>query len=197
MSFSERQDICDPRIRDLGVQLHPFTSDGPYGKYFIGETNVNFDNDFIVLELEELSAKKDLQAVVMFLLMYRITQNMYLSREKPKVCIIDEAWQLLGAGGSGDFIESGYRRARKYNGSFCAATQSIGDFSMSRAAEAAMNNADWMFPVSYTHLDVYKRQVPGSIRRRPPHHPTMKSANFAFPCPCDRQSISPKAQRNR
>lgn len=145
MSFSERQDICDPRIRDLGVQLHPFTSDGPYGKYFIGETNVNFDNDFIVLELEELSAKKDLQAVVMFLLMYRITQNMYLSRERPKVCIIDEAWQLLGAGGSGDFIESGYRRARKYNGSFCAATQSIGDFSMSRAAEAAMNNADWMF----------------------------------------------------
>jgi len=136
---------CDPRIRDLGVQLFPYTSDGPYGKYFMGETNVNFDNDLIVLELEELSAKKDLQAVVMFLLMYRITQNMYLTRDRPKVCILDEAWQLLGAGGSGDFIESGYRRARKYNGSFCAATQSIADFSLSRAAEAAMNNADWMF----------------------------------------------------
>jgi conjugal transfer ATP-binding protein TraC len=58
---------------------------------------------------------------------------------------LDEAWALLGGGGSGDFIETGYRRARKYNGSFCAATQSIGDFSLSRAAEAAMNNADWMF----------------------------------------------------
>lgn len=145
MSFEERQGICDPRIRDLGVQLHPYTADGPYGKYFVGDTNVNFDNDFIVLELEELSSKKDLQAVIMFLLMYRITQNMYLSRDKPKICIIDEAWQLLGSGGSGDFIESGYRRARKYNGSFLAATQSIADFSMSRAAEAAMNNADWMF----------------------------------------------------
>lgn len=144
MSYEDRQAICDPRIRDLGVQLSPFTQDGPYGRYFQGETNVNFDNDFIVLELEELSAKKDLQAVVMFLLMYRITQNMYLSRDRPKVCIIDEAWQLLGAGGSGDFIESGYRRARKYNGSFIAATQSIADFSMSRASEAAMNNADWM-----------------------------------------------------
>lgn len=145
MSFEERKLYCDPRIRDLGVQLFPYTSDGPYGKYFMGETNVNFDNDLIVLELEELSAKKDLQAVVMFLLMYRITQNMYLTRDRPKVCILDEAWQLLGAGGSGDFIESGYRRARKYNGSFCAATQSIADFSLSRAAEAAMNNADWMF----------------------------------------------------
>ena len=145
MSFEERNNVCDPRIRDLGLQLFPFTKDGPYGKYFQGEANVNFENDFIVLELEELSSKKDLQAVVMFLLMYRITQNMYLSRDKPKVCIVDEAWQLLGSGGSGDFIESGYRRARKYNGSFLAATQSIADFAMSRSAEAAINNADWMF----------------------------------------------------
>ena len=93
-----------------------------------------------MLELEELAAKKDLQAVIMFLLMYRITQNMYLTRDKPKVCILDEAWALLGGGGSGDFIETGYRRARKYNGSFCAATQSIGDFSLSRAAEGQMGH---------------------------------------------------------
>ena len=145
MSHEERQAFCDPRIRDLGVQLFPFSSDGPYGRYFQGETNVNFDSDLIVLELEELAAKKDLQAVIMFLLMYRITQNMYLTRARPKVCILDEAWALLSGGNSGDFIETGYRRARKYNGSFCAATQGIGDFSMSRAAEAAFNNADWLF----------------------------------------------------
>lgn len=145
MTFEERQAYCDPRIRDLGVQLFPYTSDGPYGKYFIGETNVNFDNDLIVLELEELASKKDLQSVIMFLLMYRITQNMYLTRDKPKLCILDEAWALLSGAGSGEFIEKGYRRARKYNGSFCAATQSIGDFSLSRAAQAAMDNADWMF----------------------------------------------------
>lgn len=145
MSHEERQNYCDPRIRDIGVQLFPYTSDGPYGRYFQGETNVNFDSDLIVLELEELAAKKDLQAVIMFLLMYRITQNMYLTRNRPKICILDEAWALLGGGNSGDFIETGYRRARKYHGSFCAATQGIGDFSMSRAAEAAFSNADWLF----------------------------------------------------
>lgn len=146
MSHEERQAYCDPRIRDLGVQLFMYTNDGPYGKYFNGRTNVNFESDLIVLELEALAAKKDLQAVVMYLLMYRITQNMYLSdRDQPKVCIMDEAWALLGNGSSGDFIETGYRRARKYNGSFIAATQGINDFSLSRAAEAAMNNADWMF----------------------------------------------------
>ena len=145
MSYEERKAVCDPRVRDMGVQLFPYTIDGPYGRYFHGETNVNFDNDLIVLELEELSSKKDLQAVIMFLLMYRVTQNMYLTRDRPKVCILDEAWALLAGSGSGEFIETGYRRARKYNGSFCSATQSIGDYSLSRAAEAAMNNADWMF----------------------------------------------------
>lgn len=145
MSYTERQAYCDPRIRDLGVQLFPYTSDGPYGRYFHGETNVNFESDLIVLELEELAAKKDLQAVIIFLLMYRITQNMYLTRDRPKICILDEAWTLLGGGSSGEFIETGYRRARKYFGSFCAATQGVGDFSLSRAAEAAFNNADWMF----------------------------------------------------
>lgn len=145
MSHEERQAYCDPRIRDLGVQLFPYTSDGPYGRYFQGETNINFDSDLIVLELEELAAKKDLQAVIMFLLMYRITQSMYLTRDRPKICILDEAWALLGGGNSGDFIENGYRRARKYNGSFCAATQGVGDFSLSRSAEAAFNNADWLF----------------------------------------------------
>ncbi|MBK6639100.1 MAG: type IV secretion system protein TraC [Rhodocyclaceae bacterium] len=145
MSHDERAKICDPRIRDLGVQLFPFTQDGPYGRYFRGKTNVNFTSDLIVLEMEELAAKKDLQAVIMFLLMYRVTQNMYLTRDRQKVCILDEAWALLAGGGSGDFIETGYRRARKYSGSFIAATQGIGDFSLSRAAEAAMNNADWMF----------------------------------------------------
>lgn len=146
MSRAERAEICDPRIRDLGVQLYPYTADGPYAKYFQGEANIDFNSDFIVLELEELAAKKDLQAVVMFLLMYRITQSMYLlGRDKPKLCLFDEAWQLLSGGNSSDFIESGYRRARKYGGSFCAATQSISDFELSRAAQAAMNNADWMF----------------------------------------------------
>ncbi len=145
MTHKERQEICDPRIRDMGVQLYPYSSDGPYGKYFSGPANVNFESDFIVLELEELSAKKDLQAVVMFLLMYKITQEMYLTRDKIKLCVIDEAWSLLGAGSSGDFIESGYRRARKYKGSFITATQSVQDYWMSKASEAALNNSDWMF----------------------------------------------------
>jgi conjugal transfer ATP-binding protein TraC len=145
MSYEQRQIYCDPRIRDMGVSLFPFTSDGPYARYFHGPANIDFDSDFIVLELEELSTKKDLQAVVMFLLMFKITQEMYHSRDQKKVVILDEAWSLLAGGASGDFIQSGYRRARKYNGAFLSASQGVNDYFVSPAAEAALNNADWMF----------------------------------------------------
>lgn len=154
MSAEERAKICDPRVRDMGVQLFPYTSDGPYGRYFSGEANIKFDAQYIVLELEELSAKKELQAVVMFLLMYLITREMYLTRHQRKVCIIDEAWSVLRGGASGDFIESGYRRARKYNGAFITGTQGIADYFQSPAATAAINNADWILML---------RQKPESI----------------------------------
>lgn len=143
---SEGGESCDPRIRDLAVQLFPYTEDGAYGKYFTGMPNVDFDSNFVVLELEELNGKKDLQAVIMFLLMYKITKEMYEApRNQKKIVIIDEAWDLMGAGNSGEFIEKGYRRARKYGGAFITGTQSINDYFMSKPATAAFENSDWMF----------------------------------------------------
>lgn len=144
MPFEERQKVCDPRVRDIGLQLFPYSSGGPYGRYFSGETNINFDSDLIVLELESLAQRKDLQATVMYMLIYLITYNMYQTRDRKKLCVLDEAWALL-KGGTGDFIETGFRRARKYAASFLVATQGVNDFGISRAAEAAFENADWMF----------------------------------------------------
>lgn len=145
-SMDDDGESCDPRIRDLAVQLFPYTEDGAYGKYFTGMPNVDFDSNFVVLELEELNGKKDLQAVIMFLLMYKITKEMYEApRNQKKIVIIDEAWDLMGAGNSGDFIEKGYRRARKYGGAFITGTQSINDYFMSKPATAAFENSDWMF----------------------------------------------------
>lgn len=137
---------CDPRIRDLGVQLFPFTEDGAYGKYFKGDANIEFNSDLVVLELQELNGMKDLQSVVLLLLMYKITQEMYLGdRGKKKVVIIDEAWQLLSGGSAAEFIEAGYRTARKFGGSFLTGTQSVNDYYKSPASMAALENADWMF----------------------------------------------------
>jgi conjugal transfer ATP-binding protein TraC len=135
----------DRRLKDLAAMLHPYTRDGAYGKYFEGNATIDFNADFIVLELEELKAKKDLQTVVLLIAMYRITREMYFSRERKKVVIIDEAWDLLSGGATAEFIEAGYRRARKYKGAFMSATQGVDDYYRNPAAKAALDNSDWMF----------------------------------------------------
>ena len=125
--------------------LHPYTRDGTYGKYFDAQATIDFSSDFIVLELEELKAKKDLQTVVLLIMMYRITREMYFSRDRKKIVIIDEAWDLLSGGATAEFIEAGYRRARKYKGAFMSATQGVDDYYRNPAAKAALDNSDWMF----------------------------------------------------
>ena len=140
------EDKCDPRVRSLGVQMYAYTSDGAHGKWFTGDANVRFDADLVVLELEELKAKKDLQSVVMSLLMYLITNDIYLNREdgRHKLVVIDEAWDVM-RGASGEFIEAGYRRARKYGGAFVTGTQGVEDYYRNPAATAAIQNSDWLF----------------------------------------------------
>lgn len=146
MRYDERQNYCDPRIRDVGTQLFPYTSDGPYGKYFTGKHVVEFTNPLVVLELGALAAKPELQAVVMYLIMHRITQDMYFSpRDQKKVAIMDEAKDSLKGGNSGDFIDAGYRRARKHGGAFLTGTQGVDDYDTSPASRAAFENADWLF----------------------------------------------------
>ena len=135
----------DRRLRDLAAMLHPYTRDGTYGKYFDSRATIDFHHDFIVLELEELKAKKDLQTVVLLIVMYRITREMYFSRDRKKIVIIDEAWDLLSGGATAEFIEAGYRRARKYKGAFMSATQGVDDYYRNPAAKAALDNSDWMF----------------------------------------------------
>jgi conjugal transfer ATP-binding protein TraC len=135
----------DRRLKDLSAMLRPYTLEGAYGKYFHSDATVDFSSDFIVLELEELKAKKDLQTVVLLIMMYRITREMYFSRDRKKIVIIDEAWDLLSGGATAEFIEAGYRRARKYKGAFMSATQGVDDYYRNPAAKAALDNSDWMF----------------------------------------------------
>lgn len=128
----------------LAKQLSPYSSSGNYGKFFNGRANLNLDGDLVGLELEELNSFKELRKVVVLTLIMRITAQMYLSRTRKKIMIIDEAWDLLGDDeDAAGFIEEGYRRVRKYGGIFCIGTQSIQDAALNKAAAAAFANADW------------------------------------------------------
>lgn len=130
------------RTKDIAESIKSYTKYGIHGEYFEGESNLDFNNDLVVLELEELKSKGQLVFVVLLIVMLKITQEMYLGdRAQKKLCIIDEAWDLMGKGNSGQFIETGYRRARKYGGAFLTATQSIDDYFMNDTTKACWTNA--------------------------------------------------------
>lgn len=140
----------DPRIKDLAIMLNPYARGGQYERFFEGRCNIDFSNDFIVIENEELKRRPDLHAVVNILLLHQITAEMYLSRNRRKVLFIDELKQQLGDIGADDpvkaaVVEEAARRARKYGGALGTATQSADDYYSSAQMEAAFNCSDWVF----------------------------------------------------
>lgn len=153
--------VNDQRVKDLAIMLNPYARGGQYERFFEGPNNIDFSNDFVVIENEELKRRPDLHAVVNILLLHRITGEMYLSRNRRKVLFVDELKQQLGDIGADDpvkaaVIEEAARRARKYGGSLGTATQSADDYYGSAQMEAAFNCSDWVFLL---------RQKPESIER--------------------------------
>jgi conjugal transfer ATP-binding protein TraC len=135
----------DAQARDLGQMLFPYTKHGTYGRFFNGPNTVNFKNNLVVVELEELKERKDLQSVVVQMVIINITNQMFLGdRKTPFHIVFDEAWDMLRGSQSGVFIETLARRLRKYRGSLIVGTQSLNDFFVNPGAQAAFDNSDWM-----------------------------------------------------
>lgn len=178
----------DQRLKDLAVMLNPYAREGQYARFFEGRNNVDFSNDFIVIENEELQRRADLHAVVTIMLLHRITGEMYLTRNTRKLLIIDELKQQLGDAGADDpvkavVIEEAARRARKYGGALITATQSADDYYGSAQMEAALNCSDWMFLLRQKAesiemlqrkgrlaLDDAKKRLLQSLRVEPGHY---------------------------
>lgn len=135
----------EQRMHDIGQQLFSFTSKGGYGQYFHGHNTMRFENPFTVLELDELQGRTHLRQVVLMQLIFQIQREMYLGeRNRKKIMIIDEAWDLIKAGPVSVFIEHGFRKFRKYGGSAIIATQSLNDLYENPVGRAIAENANMM-----------------------------------------------------
>lgn len=170
----------EPRIRDIGAQLYPFTSQGSFGRWFNGRNNVDLSNDYVVLELQELASKKTLQQVVLLLLFGSISHEMYLTHGRRKLLLVDEAWSLLDDPIMGKAIESAYRKVRKHDGAAWIITQSIADLYESPVGRAIISSSAWQIilqqkPDSIEHavksghlkLDLYTLNMMKSIHTIP------------------------------
>ena len=152
------EELQDRRAADWAQMLEKYSSRSMSGQWFQGELNLNFNNNFVVLELEELNQLPELREVVLLLIISVIDRTLYFSdRDVPKLIVIDEAWDLLRGGNTGQFIETGYRRARKYGGSFMTITQSILDFykeNNSQIGQAIVSNSAYKLLMQQKQEDI-------------------------------------------
>jgi conjugal transfer ATP-binding protein TraC len=135
----------DGVAKNLGQKLFPYTKNGIYGRFFNGPATVDLSASMVVVELEELKERKDLQEVIVQMVIVQITNTLYLGdRKTPSHVVLDEAWDMLRGRQSGEFIETAARRLRKYEGSLVVGTQSVNDFYATPAAQVAFENSDWL-----------------------------------------------------
>lgn len=133
----------DQRFYDAAQKLAPYAQDGPLSKWTDGTGRpFNFSSPFTVLEMEGLSGQPTLRNALLLQVMLAIEAEMRKDRRPPKLVLIDEAWDLMKSGRSATFIEKGFRQARKLNGAFFTATQSVADYWQSETAQAAWTCAD-------------------------------------------------------
>jgi conjugal transfer ATP-binding protein TraC len=151
----QKDDTC----KNLSHLLYSYTKEGVYSRFFEGKSTINFDNPFVVLELQELKSRKELRNIVLQLLIYQISQKMYQSdRNQIKSCIIDEAWDLFDDDNiaAAKFIEAGYRTARKFRGNFISIAHSIGDFHKNPMSKAAFDCSDFKIILGQTDEAINK-----------------------------------------
>ncbi|HAU1592504.1 TPA: type IV secretion system protein TraC [Legionella pneumophila] len=135
----------DPISQNIGRLLYSYTKNGRYGSYFEPPCSLDFKRNLVILELGGLDGNKDLQRIVLKILMYQITNAMYYTpKHIPKSCLIDESYELLsdnGTGGSANFVNEGYRRAPKYGGNFITVTHGLDDYENNPTAKMCYDNA--------------------------------------------------------
>lgn len=134
-----------PICKNLSHLLYSYTKDGMHAGYFEGRCNIDLNNSFVVLELQDLKGRKDLRQIVLLVLMYQINEAMYLSgREQHKSCVIDEAPDLFSGENKGaeKFVEAGYRQARKNHGNFVTSMQGVNDYFKNATTIAIYENSD-------------------------------------------------------
>jgi conjugal transfer ATP-binding protein TraC len=136
---------ADPIAQNLGSLLYSYTKDGRYGHYFEPPCSLNFNKNLVILELGGLDGNKELQRIVLKILMYQIINVMYYKPlHIPKTCLIDEAYDLLSddsKGGNANFANEGYRRAPKYGGNFITITHGLDDYDKNPTAKMCYDNA--------------------------------------------------------
>lgn len=113
--------------QQMATVLKPFVTGS--SQNFNQQTNIDLDNNYIVLDISE--CKEKMLPIAMFITLDFVWAEVMANRMKKKAVFIDEVWKLIGASANkyaANFVLQIFKIIRGYGGSAIACTQDLRDF---------------------------------------------------------------------
>lgn len=121
----------------LAQRLRKYST-GTFAGIFSQQSNININNQMVVFNIRDL--EDELRPVAMYIVLNHIW-NIVRAKQKRRLLIVDEAWQLMKYDDSANFLFSLAKRARKYYLGLTTITQDVEDFMSSKMGRAIVMNS--------------------------------------------------------
>ena len=136
---------------DLALALEVYTSGNL--DIFSHKTNVDTKNRFIVYNIRDLGT--GMHSLAMLIVLDAIWNRILKNKEQGRrtwVCI-DESHLLVKNETSANFLNTLYKRSRKYNALFTCITQNVSDFLSSETTKTMVSNSHFVLLLNQAALD--------------------------------------------
>ena len=121
----------------LAQRLRKYAT-GTFAGIFSQQSNIDINNQMVVFHIRDL--EDELRPVAMYIVLNHIW-NIVRAKQKRRILIVDEAWQLMKYDDSANFLFSLAKRARKYYLGLTTITQDVEDFMSNKMGRAIVMNS--------------------------------------------------------
>ncbi|MDQ7009962.1 MAG: DUF87 domain-containing protein [Candidatus Gracilibacteria bacterium] len=137
--MSDLQDVLDTMdgAKSLVTRIEKYTS-GIFSGIFSKQTNIDLTEGLQVFSVRDLNDA--LRPTAMYVILNYIW-NKVRSKNKKRMLVIDEAWNIMQHEDSAKFLFGLVKRARKYNLGITTITQDVEDFMGSSYGKAIVTNS--------------------------------------------------------
>lgn len=143
--------------KNIGTLLYPYTIKGNYGRFFNEKSNVNLDNNLVVVEFSNLDSTPDLKSVMRLSMVLKIKEELHRSNQKhSNLVILDGAFDLLKNPNESIAFHLMTLSFRKNNAGIIIGTHMIDDFFINQGAQYIFNNCEWKCFFNQDHHVVSK-----------------------------------------
>ena len=127
-------------------------------KYFNNQTNVDTDNRFISYDIRDLNGNLKTQSMLLILdyIWNRLSRNRDLGRAT--YIYFDEAHLLFSDEYCLDYLQSLWKRARKYGGVLTGITQNVEDLLKDEKSRSMLSNSEFLALLKQNSTDAAKLQ---------------------------------------